>query len=93
MTIRWTEAALRDIDRVHTFLSAVNPDAADRTVKSLRTTAKRLSFYPRLGEELGITKGHPLRRLVVGSYELWYEDEPGAVLIHRVWNTRQHRSR
>jgi plasmid stabilization system protein ParE len=89
--VRWSAVAIDDLDRFRTFLASVNPDAAMRTARSLRRAARRLSSYPNLGEELGFIKGHMLRRLVVGSYEIWYEVEPGSIMIHRVWNTRQHR--
>jgi plasmid stabilization system protein ParE len=92
MKLQWSRPALADLTRLHAVLSPINAEAATATVRMLRATAERLRDVPHIGEEIGSFDGYPSRRLVVGTYELWYEVHPSTVVILRVWHTRQRRS-
>jgi plasmid stabilization system protein ParE len=45
----WTEPALRDMARLHTFLAAKNRDAARRAVGAIRRGARILATLPEAG--------------------------------------------
>ena len=45
----WTEAALRDVARLHRFLAPKNRDAARRAVRTIRQGVRLLVRYPEIG--------------------------------------------
>lgn len=45
----WSQAALRDIARLHGFLAAKNRDAAKRAVASIRQGVRLLGEHPQAG--------------------------------------------
>ncbi|WP_151671669.1 type II toxin-antitoxin system RelE/ParE family toxin [Nitrincola schmidtii] len=52
MKIKWTSKAVSDLNRLYEFLSRVNPDAAQQTLRSLSRGPDHLITNPRLGEQL-----------------------------------------
>jgi plasmid stabilization system protein ParE len=51
MRVRYTAAALREIDEILSYIAKDNPLAADEVAAVLRATVRRLSEYPRLAIE------------------------------------------
>ena len=47
--LKWSEAALRDVARLHDFLLPKSPDAARRAVKAIRQGIKALGKHPEIG--------------------------------------------
>jgi len=47
--LKWSQAALRDVARLHDFLAPKNRDAAKRAVKTIRQGVKALGKHPRIG--------------------------------------------
>jgi plasmid stabilization system protein ParE len=47
--LKWTQPALRDVARLHAFLTPKSPDAARRAVKAIRQGVKALGKHPRMG--------------------------------------------
>lgn len=45
----WSPAALRDVERLHRFLTSENPDAAQRAIRSIREGVKVLARHPDVG--------------------------------------------
>lgn len=45
----WSQNALRDLERLHDFLSSKSRDAARRAVKAIRQGVKILSATPQIG--------------------------------------------
>ena len=45
----WSQRALRDLARLHTFLKQKNPDAATRAVKAIRQGVRLLAAHPQVG--------------------------------------------
>jgi plasmid stabilization system protein ParE len=91
MRLRWTAGALTDLTRLHAFLSPVNERAAVRIVLALTEAAARLPDQPRIGRQLRQYHGREVRRTLVGQYELRYEVVDDAVIILRLWHTRESR--
>jgi plasmid stabilization system protein ParE len=47
--LKWSRAALRDVTRLHDFLSPKSRDAAKRAVKAIRQGVKALGKHPQMG--------------------------------------------
>ena len=47
--LKWSQAALRDVARLHEFLAPKSRDAAKRAVKAIRQGVKALSKHPQMG--------------------------------------------
>ncbi|MBA2518497.1 MAG: type II toxin-antitoxin system RelE/ParE family toxin [Chloroflexia bacterium] len=91
MRLIWSPDSLADLIRLPDFLEPVDPSAADAVVVSLNVAANRLLEYPRLGERMPRFRRREVRRILVGSYELRYEVQPTAIIVTRLYNTRERR--
>ena len=47
--LEWSQAALRDVARLHDFLAPKSRDAAKRAVKTIRQGVKALGKHPEIG--------------------------------------------
>ena len=47
--LRWSQAALLDVARLHAFLTPKSRDAAKRAVKAIRQGVKALGKHPEIG--------------------------------------------
>ncbi len=47
--LKWSQQALRDVARLHDFLSPKSRDAAQRAIKAIRTGVKALGKHPEMG--------------------------------------------
>jgi plasmid stabilization system protein ParE len=47
--LKWSQASLRDVARLHDFLAPKSRDAAKRAVKAIRQGLKALSKHPEIG--------------------------------------------
>jgi plasmid stabilization system protein ParE len=91
MRLIWSGPALRDLDRLFTFLAPKSIKAAARVIDNLTRAAERLLDHPRLGPRLSLYGERDVRYLIVGNYELRYEIEHDIVRIVRVWHGREQR--
>ncbi|MDP3874421.1 MAG: type II toxin-antitoxin system RelE/ParE family toxin [Methyloversatilis sp.] len=92
MTLRWTRASLRDLQRVHDVLHPVNPDAAARLIQRLTDGPDLLLNQPRIGTRLPEFEPREVRCLFIGDYEMRYEITADQVVwILRAWHTREFR--
>lgn len=91
MEIKWTSKAWSDIERLYTFLAAVNKPVAARTVQALVAAPSTLAVTPRLGERLDEFEPREVRRIFVGHYEMRYEIQQSTIYILRLWHTREDR--
>lgn len=91
MKLKWTNCALSDLARLYEFLSPVNKQAAARAVQALVAAPARLLEHPRMGETLEEFKPRDVRRLLIGRYEIRYENQGDDIYILRIWHTREDR--
>ena len=92
MRIRWTIQARSDLARLYEFLAPVNRQAAAGDVRSLRAAPARMQRdNSRLGARLRDFAPREVRRLFVGDYELRYEIQAEAIIVLRIWHTREDR--
>ena len=47
--LKWSQAALLDVARLHAFLAPKSPDAAQRAVPAIRLGVKALAKHPTIG--------------------------------------------
>ena len=67
-------------------------ERAARAVQSLRAAPTQLLRHnPRLGARVEDFAPREVRRLFVGDYELRYEIQGEAIIIVRLWHTRENR--
>ncbi len=89
--IKWSIAALGDLARLHGFLAPVNPQAAKAARERLKQAPRMLQTRPQMGKPLAEFHPREVCRLIVGDCELRYEVMPDAVIILRLWHTRENR--
>lgn len=78
----WTIKALREIERIHDYLLAFNPDAATRVVVELREAGSGLINFPLRGR---VVPGTALRELVTAfPYVMRYRVSGGQIFILRI---------
>lgn len=91
MKLKWSNAAVADVARLHEFLAKVNPTAAARAVQALTVAPRQLLDRPQSGRQLDQYLPREVRRIIVGNYEMRYELDEATVYILRVWHTREAR--
>jgi plasmid stabilization system protein ParE len=91
MDLKWTNKALSDLVRLHTFLTPANQQAATRLVRSLTAVPVRLPEHPRVGEKLEEFEPREVRRILVDRYEIRYEIQGSTLYVLRLWHTREDR--
>ena len=69
--LRWSQAALLDVARLHGFLAPKSRDAAKRSIKAIRQGVKALGKHPEIGrpiEELPLEFREWVIEFVSGAY-------------------------
>jgi plasmid stabilization system protein ParE len=90
--LTWTQAALRDVARLHGFLAPKNRDAARRAVRAIRQGVKLLSAHPEIGrpvEAMPAGFREWLIRFGDGGYVVLYRYEGKVVSILAVRHERE----
>jgi len=92
MALRWLPEAVLDLARLRIFVGGKNPAAARRAAARIREAATLLREQPELGH---LVEGEEFRDLVApfggGAYILRYRIDEAAVVIARVWHSREER--
>jgi plasmid stabilization system protein ParE len=90
MRVRYTEAALSEIDEMLSHIAKDNPLAADEVAAVLRATIQRLSEYPRLAIE---TDEPAIRVAPVLPYRylIFYAVDADAIIVRNVRHSARER--
>jgi len=92
IVVRWTPEAVRDLVRLREFLGHKNPGAVERAALRIREAAGVLRERPELGR---VVEDEAFRDLVArfgsGAYVLRYRIDEDAVVVVRVWHSREER--
>lgn len=93
MRLRWLPEAWQDIQRLFEFLVDKDPVAAKRAMDLIASGADRLLDMPEVGRP---TDDDSQRRELflpfgAGSYVLRYRLDGNAVVVIRVWHSRESR--
>jgi plasmid stabilization system protein ParE len=83
--LKWSQAALLDVARLHAFLAPKSHDAAKRAVKAIRQGMKTLGRHPEIGRPLE-EMSPEFRELAIpfgnGAYvALYHYDEREVVIL------------
>ena len=89
----WLPAALRDLERLDSFVRPHNPDAASRALAAIRKAAISILPHPERGRPYDPALG--FRDLVIPfgwrSYVLRYRLDEDTVVIVRIWHALEER--
>lgn len=85
-------AARADQSRLADFLASQSPEAADRALAILREAFRRLSLHPAMGRPAGGDRRELSVRFGSGGYVIQYRVDPDAVVVARIFHTREQRS-
>lgn len=90
--LRWSPSALRDVVRLHDFLSSKSRDAAQRAVKAIREGVKILGAAPQIGRPMEDLPSE-FREWVIefghGAYIILYRYDGKEILILAVRHGRE----
>jgi addiction module RelE/StbE family toxin len=90
MRVRFTRPAQRDLQRIHSYISQENPEAASRVVARLIELAKSLADHPQEGR----ATDEPNARVIVVPklrYLIFYSVAGGEVHITHIRHTARNR--
>jgi plasmid stabilization system protein ParE len=90
LKLRWQDAAVRDLEEAHSYLSKHNPEAARRFAAEILDAAEQLLRYPEMGPIAGdLRPPERYRSVVRGHHRLVYRIESDVIWLLRVWDTRR----
>jgi toxin ParE1/3/4 len=91
--IKYTPAAIDDMDEIFSFISHDNVHAAERLLDNLSFQIGSLANFPNLGSVLSEEKhtliGRGFRFIVVDPYLIFYKIMDDSILIHRKLHGRR----
>jgi plasmid stabilization system protein ParE len=90
--LKWSQAALRDIARMHDFLAPKSRDAAKRAAKAIRQGVKVLGKHPRMGrptDELPLEFREWVIEFGSGAYVVLYHYDGKQIVIVAVRHGRE----
>ena len=90
--LKWSQAALLDVARLHDFLAPKSQDAASRAVKAIRQGIKALSKHPEIGrpvEELPPEFREWVIEFGSGAYVVLYHYDGKEVVMLAVRHGRE----
>lgn len=95
MKLVFSPQAVRDLQRLHDFISEKNPAAAKRIAKSLRVGIARLKDNPQLGRRVRQAPDQwapeEMRDWVTGDYVARYLLLKDRIVVLRIWHGREDR--
>jgi len=91
-TLKWSPAALADIQRLRAFIEPHNSDVARRAAASLKQAASILMTHPGIGKRL---EGRQDRELFIPfgqrGYVMRYRLDGDDIVILRIWHGLEDR--
>jgi plasmid stabilization system protein ParE len=85
MKLKWSDRALRDLERIGDFIAEDDPGAANRLVSRLWQRAVVLKSHPRLGRVVPELCDQDLREIIDGNYRIVYQLADHEILIVTVF--------
>lgn len=80
--ILWTEIAIGSLREIVKYIEEDNPTAARKQAQMIKRAVLRLAQFPKSGKVFEPVPG--LREMVVSKYRIFYEVQPGSVVILKV---------
>jgi len=95
-SLRWLPEAVRDLTRVRDFIQMHNPEAAARAARRILASVRKLLQHPFLGRPVTDIDRPTCRDLFIpfgqAGYCVRYTVTADAIIIVRIWHTREKRS-
>ena len=93
MKLLWAPEAVHDLVRLRAFLEPNSPAAAERAATRIRRLAAALVVQPELGRVVENSPGllDLIASFGAGAYVLRYRIYSDAVVVVRVWHSRESR--
>ena len=91
--VRWTLAAIQDLESIVDFIARDSPQAARQVLRSLRKRAETLNTFPARGRvvpELGDIGLHLYRELLVTPWRIVYRINNDTVYVMMVIDGRRN---
>ncbi|MDR2240774.1 MAG: type II toxin-antitoxin system RelE/ParE family toxin [Zoogloeaceae bacterium] len=91
-SVKWSAAALRDVQRLYRFLAPKNPDAARRAVKAIRQGVHTLTLQAGIGRPV---EGMPeqFREWLIdfgdSGYVARYHIDGNSITVLTVWHQKE----
>jgi len=70
--IRWTEESAQWLQDIYEYISADNPDAAEKVISTIYEKAQVLIEHPEIGHKYQTVSGRQVRILLYGHYRITY---------------------
>jgi plasmid stabilization system protein ParE len=84
MTLRFTEAALRDLDEIFRFLAVNHPDAYEAFGRRLRRSLARIERWPKSAQAVAQREGVRVVPLIRYPYKVFFREMPDGVEVLHV---------
>jgi len=92
MTIRWSEQARDDVDRLSDFVSSYDPALADEIERELELAPRKLLDFPRRGTRLSRYDPLEVREFRVLSNLLRYQLAGSDIFVLRFFHAKEDRA-
>ncbi len=88
--LRWQDAAVRDLEETHAYLSEHDPEAGRRFAVTILEAAEQLLIHPELGPIAhDLRPRDRYRSLTRGHHRLIYRIDREVIWLLRVWDSRR----
>lgn len=79
--VEFSPQALLDLEEIADFIAEDNPDAAERWVERLTTTAEKVGTHPEVGRVVPEYAVDEVREVFLRTYRIIYRVESSRVLV------------
>lgn len=89
VSITWSPEAKDNLQQLHRYLVARNPDVARRVIKEIKAAVEGLKEHPEIGRIVPEFESTILRERLVDQYRIIYTFSHDRVEIAAIWHTRE----
>jgi toxin ParE1/3/4 len=91
-TLKYSPAALQDLDEILSYISSDRPDAARSVVTRIRLACERLLLFPNRGERCDWA-GRGVRRITAVRFNIYFrQSNDGILLVLRILHGAREQS-
>ena len=86
--VTWVERSLCELEAIHDYIAADNPQAAAKVVRGIRAQVELLRTVPRMGPRYRCRLLGDIRQTISGKYRIFYEvfESERRVEILLIWH-------
>lgn len=89
MTVRWTARARADLAEIHRFIAEDSPQAAERVVRDIVASGRRLIQFPKSGRIVPESLTRDIREVVASPYRILYVIRERSVYVLGVIHSKR----